>query len=61
MEDGDRLVLKRSAVLFPRNSGILPDSGATERQFMGIIAQQTQYFYKHTASADYALDSVANH
>lgn len=67
MKDGDRLVFKKrlGQVLFPRNSGI-PASDkpvqAFERQFVGIIAQQiAEYFYKHTANADYALDSVANH
>lgn len=67
MEDNDRLVFERSLgqVLFPRNSGI-PASDKTpqafEAQFVGMLSTQiAEHFYRHTANADYALDSVANH
>lgn len=67
MEDGERLVFERQLgqVLFPRNSGI-PSSDKTpqafEAQFVGVLSTQiAEYFYRHTANADYALDSVANH
>ena len=67
MKDRERVVFKRrlGQVLFPRNSGIPASDKPVqqfERQFVGIIAQQiAEHFYKHTANADYALDSVANH
>ncbi|WP_428306038.1 hypothetical protein [Lacipirellula sp.] len=67
MEDRERLVFERQLgqVLFPRNSGI-PSSDKPvqqfERQFVDVISVQiAEHFYRHTANADYALDSVANH
>ena len=67
MEDNERLVFERSLgqVLFPRNSGI-PASDKTpqafESQFVGMLSTQiAEHFYRHTANADYAIDSVANH
>lgn len=52
-------------VLFPRNSGIPAADKPVqqfERQFVDVISLQiAEHFYKHTANADYALDSVANH
>lgn len=66
MKEKGKLLWERrlGQVLFPKNSGIPASDKPVqqfEREFVEVVSRQVaQHFYKHSANADWALDSTAN-